>query len=477
MPVSLPPTYGRIDRVESACSGELSRLSASDRACAGQRWIRLAGLAILGLNDRRRVAHPTCQNPASLLMTSPSRSNAATQTRSEDIDFVVPFRHRLRFTSDVFGADSAVLAELLDPQESPTSRVQFWIDQQVAEANPDLKQRLHSFARRYSDRLSVAGNLQIVPGGEAVKNDVHVLERMLKVFHEADLDRRSYVVVIGGGAVLDAVGFAVAIAHRGLRLVRIPTTTLAQADSGLGVKNGVNLFQKKNWLGAFAVPWGVINDRSLLGTLSDRDFRCGFSEAVKVSLLKDAAFFDRIEQQALEIAARGPACWPAIEDSAIWHLRHITTGGDPFEMLEARPLDFGHWSAHKLEAMSSFELRHGEAVAIGVAIDTVYSSLVHGLSVADADRVLATLRRLGLLIEHPALQNTEQLFRGLEEFRQHLGGRLTVTMLRGIGHPIDVHEIDRPRMLDAIATVIRQVRRSAGPVDHGINLQATVEIR
>ena len=91
--------------------------------------------------------------------------------------------------------------------------------------------------------------------------------------------------------MLDAVGFAAAIAHRGIRLVRLPTTTLAQADSGVGVKNGVNLFGKKNWLGAFAVPWAVLNDTALLATLPDRDFVAGFSEAVKVALLKSPEVF------------------------------------------------------------------------------------------------------------------------------------------------------------------------------------------
>jgi 3-dehydroquinate synthase len=357
----------------------------------------------------------------------------------------------------VLGADSEVLVRLLESSEGRIPRVQFWLDEHVANANPDLRQRLHSIARRNTDKFQVVGNAQIVPGGEAVKNDIHILERMLKVFHEADLDRRSYVVVIGGGAVLDAVGFAAAIAHRGLRLIRIPTTTLAQADSGIGVKNSVNLFGKKNWLGSFAVPWAVINDRSLLTTLSDRDFRCGFSEAVKVSLLKDPEFFERILNNAESIALRGDARWSVIQDSANWHLKHITAGGDPFEMLEARPLDFGHWSAHKLEAMSQFELRHGEAVGIGVAVDTVYSSLVHGLPTNEADRVLLSLERLQLLKDHPTLRRTDELFQGLEEFRQHLGGRLTVTMLSEIGRPIDVHEVDRPRMKEAIQAVVDRV--------------------
>ncbi|RLS78682.1 MAG: 3-dehydroquinate synthase [Planctomycetota bacterium] len=392
--------------------------------------------------------------------TSPSAEQTARAIA--DVDFTVAFRHRLRFTHDVLGADSEVLIRLLESSEGRIPRVQFWLDEHVANANPDLRQRLHSIARRNTDKFQVVGNVQIVPGGEAVKNDVHILERMLKVFHEADLDRRSYVVVIGGGAVLDAVGFAAAIAHRGLRLIRIPTTTLAQADSGIGVKNSVNLFEKKNWLGSFAVPWGVINDRSLLTTLSDRDFRCGFSEAVKVSLLKDPDFFERILSNADAIVARGDACWSVIQDSANWHLKHITAGGDPFEMLEARPLDFGHWSAHKLEAMSHFELRHGEAVAIGVAVDTVYSSLVHGLPESEADRVLQSLERLKLLNDHPTLRRTDELFQGLEEFRQHLGGRLTVTMLSEIGRPIDVHEVDRGRMKEAIQLVVDRVGSISG---------------
>jgi 3-dehydroquinate synthase len=382
----------------------------------------------------------------------------ANETRL-DIPFAVPFTHRLRFTRDVFGADEATLVELFEPSGERTPRAQFWLDEDVASANPQLKQRLWSFTRRHADRFQTIGNVQMVLGGEAVKNDVHVIERMLKCINAADLDRRSYITVIGGGAVLDAVGFAAAIAHRGIRLVRIPTTTLAQADSGIGVKNSINLFAKKNWCGTFAVPWAVVNDEQLLASLPDRDFACGFSEAVKVSLLKDAEFFSRICKDAGAIAKRDAGVYrDAIRESAIWHLRHITAGGDPFEALEARPLDFGHWSAHKLEVMTNFELRHGEAVGIGVAIDSVYSSLKYGFPKADADRVLTCLRDLGLPLSHPALSRTGELFAGLEEFRQHLGGRLTVTMLKAVGEPIDVHEIDH----DLMKVAIDRVRCFAG---------------
>jgi 3-dehydroquinate synthase len=380
---------------------------------------------------------------------------------SIDVPFSVPFVHRLRFTHDVFGADQQVLADVLEPSEGQPARVQFWLDDQVAQVHPALPQKIRRFMGTCGERLILAGTVHLVRGGEEIKNEIPILERMLRVFHAGNLDRRSYVVVIGGGAVLDAVGFAASIAHRGLRLVRLPTTTLAQADSGIGVKNSVNLFHTKNWLGCFATPWAVVNDARLLTTLSDRDFVAGFAECVKVALLKEPAFLDELCQAAPRLRRRDlSVCLPLIRRSAQWHLDHITRGGDPFEMREARPLDFGHWSAHKLEAMTDFELRHGEAVAIGVALDTVYSSLAYGFPAAEAQRVLACFAELGLPLEHPQLSDAETLFAGLEEFRQHLGGRLTLTMLRGVGQPFNVHEVDRTLMRRALD----QVRQSARTV-------------
>jgi len=374
--------------------------------------------------------------------------------RRVDVPFTVPCVHRLRFTDDVLGLDQDVLLELIEASGDRIPRVQFWLDECVAAAIPGLSERVENFCETNTDRFLTPGNLQTVPGGEVVKNDIHIVERMLKCMNFADLDRRSYVIVIGGGAVLDAVGFAAAIAHRGIRLIRIPTTTLAQADSAVGVKNAVNLFEKKNWVGTFAVPWAVINDAALLETLPDRDFVCGFSEAVKVSLLKERELFDDLCGNAEQIAERDwSTCAPLIRRSAVHHLNHITRGGDPFEALEARPLDFGHWSAHKLEVMTNFELRHGEAVGIGVAVDSVYSSLVHGFPQQDAERVLSCLAKMGLPLDHPALHRVDELFNGLEEFRQHLGGRLTVTMLEEVGAPVDVHEIDEAAMRQAIESV------------------------
>ncbi|WP_435008244.1 3-dehydroquinate synthase [Tundrisphaera lichenicola] len=392
------------------------------------------------------------------------KTGTSTASGRVEAPFAVSFQHRLRFTHDVLGADREVLVDLLEPSGDQPARVQFWVDGHVADARPEILGALREIGESRPSQFTPARDIQVVPGGEAVKNHPAHLEGILQSIHDADLDRRSYVVVVGGGAVLDAVGFGAAIAHRGIRLVRLPTTTLAQADSGVGVKTAINFFGKKNWLGAFAVPWAVINDTELLASLPDRDFVCGFSEAVKVSLLKSPEVFDRICRDASKIGRRDlKASLPVIRASVEMHLAHITQGGDPFEALEARPLDFGHWSAHKLEPMTKFELRHGEAVAIGVAIDTVYSSMALGFPRSDADRVLKCLAAMGFPLDHPSLKDTRVLFEGLEEFRQHLGGRLTLTMLRGVGNPVDVHEVDDARMRAAIEFVSKY-RPSTSPI-------------
>jgi 3-dehydroquinate synthase len=376
---------------------------------------------------------------------------------SYDVPFSVPFVHRLRFTNDVLGDDADVLLDCLE--SDGRARVMVVVDGGVLSGSPQLGGRLDRLFKRHSTRLEQVGDTVIITGGEACKNDGAAVDQVLRAINDNDLDRRNYVLVIGGGAVLDAVGYAAAVAHRGVRLVRLPTTTLAQDDSGIGVKNAVNLFGKKNWKGSFAVPWAVINDEALLATLPDREFRNGFSEAVKVALLKDPAFFDELCRNAKKIANRDPAASrSAIEQSALWHLKHITRGGDPFEALEARPLDFGHWSAHKLEPMTDFALRHGEAVAIGLAIDCLYSVQTQGLDPADAERVIRCLTDLGLPLDHESLAREDEIMLGLEEFRQHLGGRLTITLIRALGDPVDVHEIDDQVMRQSI----RNLRERAG---------------
>ncbi|MEQ1829118.1 MAG: 3-dehydroquinate synthase [Pirellula sp.] len=374
---------------------------------------------------------------------------------SLDVNFTVPQLLRLRCTRNCFADDWDQVLPLLKTDAS-RARVQVWIDKSVVDTNPVVLTNLQRRLAESDESVELVAPIAFLEGGEQIKNDPDAIEDIFRAIDRDGLDRRSYVMVIGGGAVLDAVGYAAAIAHRGIRLIRFPTTTLGQADSGVGVKNAINAYGKKNWKGTFTVPWGVVNDQTLIAHLPDRDFRAGFSEAVKVSLIKSAAAFRFLCDHATAIANREwNSVMTAIRSSVLMHLHHITHGGDPFEMQEARPLDFGHWSAHKLEHLTNFRLRHGEAVSIGIALDTVYSHLVHGLDRADVHSTLKVLTDLGLPIFDDEL-DTQVIFDGLEEFRQHLGGRLTVTMLKAVGQSIHVHAIDESAMKQAIAIVREQ---------------------
>jgi 3-dehydroquinate synthase len=236
----------------------------------------------------------------------------------------------------------------------------------------------------------------------------------------------------------------------------VPTTTLSQCDSGVGVKNGINAFGKKNFVGTFAPPFAVINDFRLLGSLSPRDKRAGYSEAVKVACIRDRKFFETLEGDAAALNDfDADAIRRLIRRCAELHVAHIAESGDPFEFGTARPLDFGHWSAHKLEQLSDFRLRHGEAVAIGIALDVIYSRLKGYLELREAQRVLQLLEKLGFELFAPEVGLVDRLQRlhvleGLEEFREHLGGRLTITMLHAIGTGFETHEIDQGIMGEAI---------------------------
>jgi 3-dehydroquinate synthase len=363
----------------------------------------------------------------------------------------VPFEYPVVFTRDAFAAGNEALARVLG--DGPR-RVHVLLDDGVARAVPGLGARIAAYARAHALELVAAP--EIVAGGEACKNDPFAVAGLQRRFFELRLDRHAFVVLVGGGALLDMAGYAAATTHRGLRVVRVPTTVLAQADSGVGVKCGVNAFGAKNFLGAFAPPWAVVVDGAWLETLPRRDRTAGMAEAVKVALVRDPLFFEWLEANAAALAAGDAAALDTlVRRSAELHLRHIATGGDPFERGSARPLDFGHWSAHKLESLSQHQLRHGEAVAIGMAIDAHQSVAAGRLAADDFARIVALLERLGLPLWHDVLAlrdgGRRQVVDGIDEFRQHLGGELCVTLLDGIGRPVEVHALDPGHVEQAIA--------------------------
>lgn len=372
-----------------------------------------------------------------------------------DESFQLPLHHRVIFSAALLHPSNGVLRDVLTG--SGARRAIAFVDAGVENANPQGARALQSW---FSAQASAGHTLpdlcsiDIVAGGEAAKNDSAIVDQVIAATERHSIDRRSFVIAIGGGAMLDAVGLGTTLAHRGVRLIRIPTTTLAMDDAAMGVKNGINRFGKKNYVGAFAVPWAVLCDETYLTTLNSRDFRAGFSEAVKIACLRDPSLLARMEGDAPRIAARDiRVSMPTIIRCAQLHLEHITRGGDPFELREARPLDFGHWSAHKLESMSGFAIPHGEAVSIGIALDCAYAQRVGLLAKHDAARVTACLRALQLPTWHPLLEDIDALLRGLEEFREHLGGVLTITQLTAIGASIDVHEMDAPALRAAVRSL------------------------
>jgi 3-dehydroquinate synthase len=366
----------------------------------------------------------------------------------------VSWQLRVFFTEDVFAPTNLTLKTALT--DAALRKVLVVLEDSLALAQPNLSRQIENYFSTHADDLQLVCPPILIAGGERAKNSDKFVAEIHSQIDRHHIDRHSYLIAIGGGALLDVAGFAAATAHRGVRHVRIPTTTLSQADSGVGVKNGINAFGKKNFIGTFAPPHAVINDFNLLATLKPRDKRAGYVEAVKVACIRDKNFFDEIERAAEKLISFEPAAMKhLIRRCAELHLEHIVTGGDPFETGSARPLDFGHWAAHKLEQLSDFQIPHGEAVAIGTALDVIYSRNAGLLDKKSTERILKLLEQLGFDLFANELLNVGsdgklQILAGLDEFQEHLGGKLTITLLKEIGHGVEVHEMNQAKIVEAI---------------------------
>ena len=367
------------------------------------------------------------------------------------------FAHEVFFTRDVFVSKNSTLTDLLKSEKAgKQTKVLVYLDEGILDGNPNLPMQVEDYFQAHASFLKLVCPPRFVRGGEEAKNDWELVESIWSDLNQYGMCRHSYILVVGGGAALDLVGFAASTAHRGIRLIRFPTTTLSQGDGGVGVKNGINFFGKKNWVGTFAVPDAVVNDFSFLRTLPDNQKRAGYVEAIKVALIRDRAFFEWIEEKAPRLQKfEQLSMEQLIRRSAALHLDHIAGSGDPFERGSSRPLDFGHWIAHKLEPMSDFNIGHGDAVAIGLAADVIYCSKIGLLKKQAAERVLSLLNRLGFEIYHPLLHAKNQqggsiILDGLEEFREHLGGKLTITLIQSLGQGVEVHRMDKEQVVQAV---------------------------
>ncbi len=370
--------------------------------------------------------------------------------------FTVPFYYPVYFTRSVFSKGNQTFLKAVTPRQGDTPvRILLVVDDGVVAVAPTLLSRIEDYFSANHSRITLIEKPVIVSGGEHAKNGWgHVREIMTRAGMDR-LDRHSYIVAIGGGCVLDMAGFAASLIHRGVRFIRIPTTVLAQNDAGVGVKNGMNDGGAKNFIGTFAPPYAVINDFAFLKTLSTTDWTGGISEAFKVAIISDKPFFNALCKDAPKLKKRNQAAMEKlVQRTAALHLKHIATHGDPFEFGSARPLDFGHWAAHRLEIDSNFSISHGHAVAIGIALDSTYAFLKGMITGAERDAILKGLQQSGLPTFSPLLQRATNgrfdILKGIEQFREHLGGKLCITLPSPLGAKREVHTMDSKLLIKAI---------------------------
>ena len=366
--------------------------------------------------------------------------------------FSVRFEYKVFFTEHLFNSTNRAFKDFLNSQRTDTiKKILFVIDEGVSVNHLLLENDIREYFSDL-DGFILIDKFLVIEGGEHAKNSEMLFYSLVDAVDEYGIDRHSFIVAIGGGSILDLVGYASAVSHRGIRHIRIPTTVLSQNDSGVGVKNGINYNIKKNFLGTFVPPVAVFNDFHFLTTLPIEEWRSGISEAIKVALIKDKNFFDWLQENAEALALRNmKAMQHLIRRCAEMHLKHIA-GGDPFEMGSSRPLDFGHWSAHKIEQLSDFTIRHGEAVALGIALDSAYSYISGRLSAEDVKSIIKLLRNVGFAVTHPLMEIKDEnsvILKGLNEFREHLGGKLTIMLLDAIGKGVEVHELDQTLLIKA----------------------------
>ena len=271
--------------------------------------------------------------------------------------------------------------------------------------------------------------LVLMPDGESAKR-LATLEALADKFIRRRADRDAVVVTFGGGVVGDTAGLLASLFMRGVELVQIPTTVLAQVDSCIGGKTGVNLVAGKNLLGTFHQPKVVLIDPEVLATLSDRQYRAGMYEALKCGVIGDARLFRMFEQKREEILRRDPAVLNRIIAQSV-RLKSATVSADERETGVRQVLNFGHTLGHAFEAQSGYRMLHGEAVARGMVGATRIAELIGWCDAVTARRIRDAVVGMGTL--PPVKFDSHAILRRLRSDKKARGGQVRFVLPRKIG--------------------------------------------
>jgi len=297
----------------------------------------------------------------------------------------------------------------------------------------------------------IASTTISLPAGEKTKSFA-ALEETVDGVLSARLERGDVVIALGGGVIGDLAGFASGIVRRGMNFVQMPTSLLAQVDSSVGGKTGINTGHGKNLVGVFHQPRLVLADTDALDTLSEREFRAGYAEVAKYGLIDRPDFFSWLEANWREVFAGGPARTEAIAQSC--RAKAEVVARDEFETGDRALLNLGHTFGHALEAATGYDgsrLVHGEGVAIGMALAHRFSSRLNLASPDDAARVEAHLAEVGLpwrIDDIPGdLPDAERMLGYIAQDKKVSRGALTFILTRGIGKSFVAKDVPASEVL------------------------------
>lgn len=337
----------------------------------------------------------------------------------------------------------------------------------VLAGRPTLIALSPSVDRRYGDVLrrslsrdrGVNATFHTVTTGEKNKS-LDTVSSLLQVARDENLSRDAILVGIGGGVLLDIVGFAASQFRRGIGHVKVGTTLVAQVDAAVGIKCGVNLGAAKNLVGAFHPPEAVVIDAQFLPTVSTRDIRCGFAEMIKLAVVADARLFAMIAADApllLNSETRNePAAQALVDRSVAGMIAELRV--NPYESDLRRRVDFGHTISPHLEAATGYSIQHGEAVAVDMALFCVVSHLRGGLSDTELHTILGLLQTLGISPWHELLDDDILVETALDATEAHRGRRLRLPLPEGIGSTYFIDDrTDLPTSLVRVA--VRRLRQ------------------